>query len=338
MLKKWLFILLLSFPLVSCNQNIRNESLPISGSKSSQINNNSDSVKSPQAVESLRPMSQSLPSTSSEVTVAEAARLDTSQVQTLIFLAEQGKQKESGRDFRIIVPTYIPPGFSLSSVSTRAEGKVTSPSYRIEYRNPDSSTCFEVEGSSGGWGSGPAGNQAIQVFSEALGIVSLDASESDHASSSYIKLLRVPQFINGVGYSFNSPGNGENCKNSITAQESVKVVESLQYISSSSTKAKPLEAIQKDAETLLNKFNFPLNSCGDSTSPPNTRWYPVFMDGVWTKDNYNGGQEYCKDAVVREKIGKFGQIGKVQVGSFTSQASASELAKAVGGRVGKQDE
>ena len=90
--------------------------------------------------------------------------------------------------------------------------------------------------------------------------------------------------------------------------------------------------IEKDADRLLSKFNFPLNSCGDSPSGNNERWHPVFMDGTFLVD---AKRLYCKDAVSRGKSRR--GFENVQVGSFTSYERASEFAKAVGGRVGKTD-
>jgi hypothetical protein len=114
-------------------------------------------------------------------------------------------------------------------------------------------------------------------------------------------------------------------------QEAVKVVESLQYMDSPQTKAKSLDEIERDARRLVNKFGFPLSSCGDPPSGNTDHWYPVFIDG--SRADY-GVQEYCKDALVKEVKGGF---GKVQLGSFTSYERASEFAKAVGGRVGETD-
>ena len=267
------------------------------------------------------------------VAVAEAAQLTSSQVQELMVLVQEAKQKQPDREFRVTAPTYIPPGFQVDSIETDARvEKIGRPSYRINYRNPSNEVCFSVGGTSGGWGSGDFEHHEIKVFSEALGIVILAVGVSDRASSSsYIRLRDQPIIRNERGFSF-SRGEGDSCRKSLEPQDAVKVVESLQYMDSPQTKAKSLDEIQRDANQLTAKFDFPLDSCGDNPSESKDRWYPVFIDGTWLAHVHH---QHCKNAISKEKSQY--TFEKVQVGSFTSYERASEFAKAVGGRIGKLD-
>jgi hypothetical protein len=269
-------------------------------------------------VESNTPQPTKTP-TESGVTVAEISQLTTAQVQELMSLAEQSEQKQPGRKFRIIVPTYIPSGFQVDSLETDAKVGVGPPSYTIKYRDPNSGADFSIDGSSGGWGAGDYEHEDIKVFSEALGIVILAVTSSDRESNAISTQFRdAPIVVNGRGYFWGSSG--------ISPQEAVKIVESLQYMDSPQSKARPLEEIRSDADKLIGKYDFPLESCGDPPTGANDHWYPVFIDGTF------GRQAYCKDAV-----GVKNTFAKVQVASFTSYERALEFAKAVGGRVGQPD-
>jgi len=317
--------------LLSCGQDHQKATSPLA-SNSSTVDNTriGKSGNTPSPSESLQPIKAP---TESSVTVAEAAQLAPNQIQELMAIATQ---KQLDRSFRIVIPTYIPPGFQAGDIETSIDksGRYGPPNiisdYKLVYRNPSSGACFSIEGSSGGWGAGEVEHQDTPVFSEALGIVVLSTLKFDNEShSSIIQWRDAPIVRSGRGYGFGS-GQGQNC-GAMNFQEAVKVVESLQYMDSPQTKAKSLDEIERDARRLVNKFGFPLSSCGDPPSGNTDHWYPVFIDGA--SADY-GGQEYCKDALVKEVKGGF---GKVQLGSFTSYERASEFAKAVGGRVGEPD-
>jgi hypothetical protein len=142
--------------------------------------------------------------------------------------------------------------------------------------------------------------------------------------------LKRPIMHHGIGYAFGSGGSRHGCSKSISAQEAIKIIQSFQYMYSSQTQAKSLVVIEKDALTIRSKFDFPLDSCGDSASEISASWYPVFLDGVST------AQTYCRDAASRDN--ERSGYEKVQVASFTSYERALEFAKAIGGRVGKPNE
>ena len=278
------------------------------------------------------PETATVPASTSDntgVTIAEAAKLSSDQVQSLLGLAKQAKRNEPGRDFRIIVPTYIPSGFAVQAVDTDARtGKIGRPSYNVQYQNSNTGCSFSIQGLSGGAGDGMSDHQEVKAFSEALGIVVLAVMKSDRRSgSSSVRLLNQPHLVHGRGYYFSS-----GCKNSLNVPETIKVVESLQYITSSQAKARTLEDIKKDADRLRNKFDFPLSLCGDSTSDSNRQWYPVFLDGT----SLGNAQQYCKNAEDRGGSDRL-QNKKIQVGSFSSRERALDFAKAIGGRVGKPD-
>ena len=318
--------ILVSF-LLSCGQADQEPtgSSTSSGSSSTGVGN-SDIIPSP--IKSPEP---SMP-LESGTTIAETAQLAPNQVQDLMSFAQQTEQIQPGRKFRIIVPTYIPSGFQVEKVNLKVDDSLRAwSSYGISYKNSNSGECFSIGGSSGGWGAGDSKYQDTKVFSEALGIVALSILSSDRESDSpSISLRYAPIVRNERGYDFES-NSYQGCS-TMNFNDAVKVVESLQYMDSPQTKAKPLEGIRKDADLLTSKFEFPLGSCGDSSSGSNARWYPVFVDGTYLKRIQ---YEYCKDAVSKEKTQY--SFEKVQVGSFTSYERASEFAKAVGGRVGKID-
>lgn len=320
---------LVSF-LLSCgqaNQEPTGSSTSTSSDSNSTGAGNSDTNLSP----SESPEASVSP-VESGVTVAEAAQLTPSQAQELMSFSQQAERLQPGRPFRIMVPTYIPPGFQLNEVSASIDpSRRNWHGYGLTYKNPSSEVCFSVAGSSGGWGAGDFKRQDIKVFSEALGIVILAVAVPDRESDvSYIRFRDAPIQVNSRGYQFES-GQEDGCKReTLEPQDAVKVVESLHYMDSPQTKAKLLEEVQRDANLLTAKFNFPLSSCGDSPSGSNDRWHPVFVDG--TRVAIIQGL-YCKDAVSKEKS-QYG-FEKVQVGSFTSYERALEFAKAVGGRVGE---
>jgi hypothetical protein len=78
-------------------------------------------------------------------------------------------------------------------------------------------------------------------------------------------------------------------------------------------------------ETLLSSatFQFPMGSCGDSSTGGRDTWYPVFVDFT-EKQLSDIKSKYCRDAIAhfRKEIGK----QSIQVASFTSNAKAEELA------------
>jgi len=309
--------------LLACGQVNQNTTKPSISSSTSIPSTTQPSVSS-------SPTTVPSPTvTEPSMTVAEMAKLKPEQVQELMFLSQQAEQKQPGRRFRIIAPAYIPSGFQLDSVKT--DLRVGIGSYNINYRSSSSGACFSVNASSGGWGAGPAKLQNTKVFSEALGILVLSIETPDKASDHpKVYLKDSPIIRDARGYGFSS-GWGQGCTN-MDFSEAVKVVQSLQYIDSPTTKAKPLAEIQRDADRLIAKFDFPLNSCGDLPSKSNESWYPVFIDGT-----FNSGvkSQYCKDSIIKGKAQN--NFEQVQVGSFTSYERALEFAKAVGGRVGKPD-
>jgi hypothetical protein len=330
--------------LTSCSQP--NNDIPVQ-SPSAGASKNSDTVANADLDKILRKpnkdIQSSLPSkqalspkptkvlTHSSLTVAKSAQLTSNQVQELMAISHQDNLD---RPFRIILPTYIPDEFRLDNdVNTTIDqrGRYGTPnaidSYGLRYQNPSNGSSFSISASSGGWGADTIYYEKIKVYSEALGVQTLSITASEHAPNDRsIGFWGSPIRRNGRGYEFYATD--------MNIQEAIKIVESLQYMDSPQTKARILADIRGDADLLVNKFSFPLESCGDPSSGSDNRWYPVFMDAADSSNLY----EHCKDAVVRESIGKNGSFAKLQVGSFTSYERALEFAKAVGGRVGKPDE
>ncbi|HLO86186.1 MAG TPA: hypothetical protein VK203_14415 [Nostocaceae cyanobacterium] len=159
------------------------------------------------------------------LSVAKAAKLTPDQVEQLVSL---DKNNEAGIDFKVIVPTHVPNGFQISNFEVRNTPDETI--YRIVYRN-SSDFCFSIEGNSGGWGSGPEEERSVEVLSPALGKVILGYTEfSAITKKPWIAFQGAPIIIGERGYFFNSPENKEQNCNTISLQEAIKIVESLQYL------------------------------------------------------------------------------------------------------------
>ena len=163
--------------------------------------------------------------------VATLAKLTASQVEKLIFL---DKNNSMGIEFKVIVPTYIPPGFQMDRL-TIEDSRVHGPSYQIIYRNANN-FCFSIKGASGEFGGGPTDSEIVEVDSPALGKVIVGYVKfSEVSNQSSIFLTEAPIKKGSQGYLFLSPAvpylgsSGLKCR-TITIQEAVKIVESLQYL------------------------------------------------------------------------------------------------------------
>lgn len=174
-----------------------------------------DSLKAPASITEKAP-----PST------AEAALLTPDQVKQLVVMDNNNFK---GIEFKVIVPTYIPAGFQIEKIETADRaGKIGDPHYQITYRN-SRNACFSIYASSGGWGSGPGGQQSFEVNSPALGKVLLGYTEFQRATRKpSISFDEAPIIKGKQGYSFNSPGD-TNCE-VINIQEAIKIANSFEYL------------------------------------------------------------------------------------------------------------
>ena len=134
-------------------------------------------------------------------------------------------------------PTYVPTGFKLEKVQVEADRdtRVGGISYTIFYRRYDIGSnkdlCFAIEATNGGIGDLPEGIQSFPVNSPIFGKTTLEYGKYGQAKnptflSSWLGEERGPFYrFAGAGI---IPGF-LNCTN-ISAQEAIRVTESLRYI------------------------------------------------------------------------------------------------------------
>ncbi len=95
--------------------------------------------------------------------IARLAQLTSVQVEKLISWVPI--KTRDGTEFKVIVPTYIPPDFQVHSFTVN---DYRDPYYNIFYRNYNN-FCFSIKGASGGWGSGVIDSEKVEFDSPALG-------------------------------------------------------------------------------------------------------------------------------------------------------------------------
>jgi hypothetical protein len=158
--------------------------------------------------------------------------------------------------FKVILPGYIPQGYSLHSLTFRK----TKPnqkgfygalhSYQVNYKNANGQ-CFSVGAYIPPAGL-PTGVKLIDVYSPALGNLVLISSEFDSdINQSRISLDPLKNQSGGYVYDFSSPSyssKNQQCK-TINLQEAIKIVESLDYL-----KPQPI-AKSRSAATPKGDFN-----------------------------------------------------------------------------------
>lgn len=135
---------------------------------------------------------------------------------------------------KIAVPTYIPPGFQVTSIliqpcpdhATRCR---FGPQYAITYQGPNHS-CFAIEAVSGGIG-GPDLASKLPVNSPLFGKNFLyygtgPGNPSPTMFSDWLKGQDLFYRFAGIG----ATDKLSDCKNNLSPQEAVRVTESLQYL------------------------------------------------------------------------------------------------------------
>jgi hypothetical protein len=158
--------------------------------------------------------------------LGDLAKLNEAQVQELLSMNRNNYRKIT---FKPIVPAYVPEGYEIAEFSLD-EGR-GGPEYNILYTD-DNNFCFEIYGNSGGWGDGPRDYQPVEAISPALGKVILEYTDNHRdRSQSEINFAGKHGLLGGQqAYWFISPSlNNQSC-GSISIQEAVKIVESLQYL------------------------------------------------------------------------------------------------------------
>jgi serine/threonine-protein kinase len=172
--------------------------------------------------------------------VAKAAKLNSENVEKLMHLSKNSLMKNTAKDEKIIVPTYIPEGFKVNIMEIevlsdkRQVSRQSSESYYIEYRNA-SNHCFDISGTlGGGFGAGPRKTEKIEVLSRVLGKVTIEYTEFDEIiNGAMTRLVGVyPSVLYGETYKMFyhfSSYEIDGCQ-AISIQESVKILESLQFL------------------------------------------------------------------------------------------------------------
>jgi hypothetical protein len=159
--------------------------------------------------------------------VGKAAQLAPAHIKQLSPLDKTITERGIKFKFKIVLPTYVPPGFQVDKLEVQNDTRY-SPKYKIVYRN-SSNSCFFISGSSGIWGGPASGYKTVEVSSTALGKVVLEYTDFVRAANTgYIGVPGSRITKGKMGYDFSSPGR-DGCR-TISIQEAVKVVESLQYL------------------------------------------------------------------------------------------------------------
>ena len=171
--------------------------------------------------------------------IATLAKLTPAQVEKLIDLEKKkirvrlGNGEFEDREFRVIVPTYITPGFKVDKLEVKDNNSYKS--YNLYYKNFHN-LCFYIgvfislpnmlhDQPSGG-----SASILIGTFTEVnlplIGKAYLSIAEYNRVSTnSSISLVSLQK---DLGFKFESPCNKND--NNITPKEAVKIVESLQYL------------------------------------------------------------------------------------------------------------
>ncbi len=165
--------------------------------------------------------------------IVQAAKLNYEQVKQLEFLKQNNPQYTS---FKVVVPTYIPDGFQVQLLETEIieadaidqNGAVV---YNLVCRNPNN-LCFSIHSSSSeNWqNSSTSDYKNVEVDSKSLGKVVLNYTDFDGFTEGPYIGFKEPILQGKQRYSFES-GGGIICNSdSISIEEAVKVVESLEYL------------------------------------------------------------------------------------------------------------
>jgi hypothetical protein len=161
--------------------------------------------------------------------IGRRARLSEQQIQDLLSIDVHG---DIGITVDILVPTYIPEGYEVHSITAFRQGEDEwgfAPSYEIVYRSPGDS-CFRVDGFTSTGGAGAEDVQYAEAFSPILGKVTLmyiDFVQERNGPFLNLKYFSYPTRFGGSQlYDFGSA----DCTDTLSLNEAVKVVESLQYL------------------------------------------------------------------------------------------------------------
>ncbi len=173
--------------------------------------------------------------------IATLAKLTPSQVEKLVNLDKKKRVRlDNGeledREFRVLVPTYLPPGFKVDELITN-DNEYGDGFYHISYGNSNN-LCFSI------WSSKPLvelifNSEDMQTFYKDVNLPGIGKAElrthEPHRVSIHSTIWAEiwPEVSHeGYGFIFGSPcfGKEKKEKKTITFQEAVKIVKSLQYL------------------------------------------------------------------------------------------------------------
>jgi hypothetical protein len=199
----------------------------------SKVTETTEEAGEPSVIEAKRTTEGTNSPAQPKLSVAEAAKLTPVQVEALQPL--NNVNNRNLRKLKILVPTYLPPGFQIDKfeINYDRNSKIGSDYYRsytIVYKNMKTNVCFYISGygfPSGGGGD-PGDYKTVEVSSPALGkVILMYTGFSQNRQKSYVRFENDYIFVNTHVYDFASPSS--EC-NTISIQEAVKIVESFEWL------------------------------------------------------------------------------------------------------------
>ena len=131
-------------------------------------------------------------------------------------------------NMKIVVPGYIPAGFSVYNVSATIETESggNGPSYNILYGSNKSNQSFCIEACSGGIGDITGDFDDIKVKSLTLGDIYMCAFKDGTKITQWITYTEKGPF-----YRFNTPNKDQGLyEKPISKDEAIKIIKSLKYL------------------------------------------------------------------------------------------------------------
>ncbi|HLO86190.1 MAG TPA: hypothetical protein VK203_14435 [Nostocaceae cyanobacterium] len=169
--------------------------------------------------------------------IGRAALLNEQQIEQLLQLEpsdevvlEGGYKSDAGK-VKALVPTYVPPGFLLDSMTIRRLDD-KSPEYKLEYKN-NSGKCYRLS-SITGTGDAPIAAADKQIKHPILGDIAVGYTTSDFSRQGNTIISFVEPFFRAykgkyTGYIFDSgysPNKNTTCE-AVSMEESIKIINSI---------------------------------------------------------------------------------------------------------------
>ena len=179
--------------------------------------------------------SESVDTLAQSQNIARSAQLTASQLKRLVsvdrkkFKVKLNNDEFEDRELRVIVPTYIPPGFKVDKLEVKDND--SEKSYKIFYRNSNNS-CFYIKNTikKNDWesfgGFKPFSKTIVEVNSPLIGKAYISTYRYQRESNNSPIFLQILEYSQSVGFGSPCSNNGKT----INIQEAVKIVESLQYL------------------------------------------------------------------------------------------------------------